>query len=352
MKMKHIEAVRRYIKNEMLEIQRQISPQQHQIIDKINNHIYYGIYNLKKTDCPCGNDSFENLSQTDTFGFPLNYVICSKCGIIRQEKCLDDSSLKNFYQYYFRNLYRRSGTVNQKFFYRQYRRALSLVELIKSKIEINGIKTVLDYGCSAGGYVKVFEDMGLNSVGLDFDKNYIDFGRKFFGLNLKFGGLEKIKETSFDLIILNHVLEHMSQPLNFIESTKNLLTKNGYLMISVPSYDNFYYRKKQPLSAQFHIAHIYVYSPKNLSNLMSNLGFTSIYLNKKIEAIFTNKNSEIPAASSSEAEKIITFFYNWFQNPLFRNWLTVSKAWPYRMNHAIRKQRIKAKLRNQNMSSK
>jgi 2-polyprenyl-3-methyl-5-hydroxy-6-metoxy-1,4-benzoquinol methylase len=343
MKNKDIGTVQKFIKTEILEIQSRLSSQQCEIVDEIKDHLTKGFYNLEKTNCPCGNQSSEILSPTDIFGFPMNYIICSKCGIIRQERCLDDPSLKNFYQYYFRKLYRRSGTVNQRFFDRQHRRALILFDLIKDKIEIDEIKNVLDYGCSAGGYLKVFNDIGLKSIGLDYDKNYIDFGRNFFGLNLKFGGLEKLTGDSFDLIILNHVLEHMSHPVDFITSLKNHLNENGKLLISVPNLNNFFYRKNQPLSGQFHIAHIFLYSPKNLSNLITNLGFNSIYSNQKIDAIFKKTNNQKTVRLSSEYNEIINFCYNWFKNPIFSKWLTVSKAWPHRINHAIQKHQFKAK---------
>lgn len=343
---KKIISIQKFIQKEILEIQRQISPEQGNIVGQINDHLKKGFYKLEKTYCPCGYQSFDILSPTDVFGFPINYVICSKCGTIRQENCLDDSSLKNFYKYFFRKLYRRSGTVNQKFFYRQHRRGLILFELIKNQINLDEIKTVLDYGCSAGGYLKVFSDIGLKSLGLDYDEDYINFGKNCFGLNLQFGGLEKIYGNSFDLIILNHVLEHISRPEEFINSLKKNLNKNGKLLISVPNYNNFFYRKNQPISGQFHIAHIFLYSPKTLSNLMSNLGFITIYSNQNIDAIFHKEKNDESLYFSSEYDKIIDFFYRWFKNPFFRNWMIVSKALPYRIKHSIAKQRIKSKIEN------
>jgi 2-polyprenyl-3-methyl-5-hydroxy-6-metoxy-1,4-benzoquinol methylase len=343
---KKIKNIQKFIEKEILEIQRQISPEQSNIVDQINDHLKKGFYKLEKTYCPCGHHSFDILSPTDIFGFPNNYVICLKCGTIRQENCLDDSSLRNFYQYFFRKLYRRSGTLNQKFFYRQHRRGLILFELIKNQINLDEIKTVLDYGCSAGGYLKVFSDIGLKSLGLDYDEDYINFGKNYFGLNLQFGGLEKIYENSFDLIILNHVLEHISRPEEIINSLKKHLNKNGKILISVPNYNNFFYRKNQPISAQFHIAHIFLYSPKTLLNLMSNLGFISIYSNQKIDAIFHKEQKKKCLYFSSEYDEIINFFYRWFKNPFFRNWMIVSKALPYRIKHSISKQRIKAKSGN------
>lgn len=58
---------------------------------------------------------------------------------------------------------------------------------------------------------------------------------EFFPLNSDGTGYEAIPQASYDLVILNHVLEHMVKPLQTVAALCGKLKPGGYLWIAFPS---------------------------------------------------------------------------------------------------------------------
>lgn len=340
-----IEFIKTAMADEMRELADNVSTAQREIIEQIKAHLRDGDYRLKQTICPCGEDSFQRLTQSDRFGLPLSYVMCSSCGIIRQQGCLDEASLQHFYQNYFRKLYRSSRVVSDSFFRRQYRRSYTHIALFQKHLPVKVIERVLDYGCSAGGYVKAFEDMGFSASGVDYDEEYLAFGKKNYGVDLRFGGLEQVEGETFDLITLNHVLEHIAAPHFFFEDLKKVQHNNSYVYVGVPGVDSFFLRKPDPLSAQFHLAHIYVFSRDNLTMMLSKAGYHPVYIDRQINSIFKKGRSTAVHDSGNDSEAVLQFFYRWYRYPAFRAWQTLSRSWPHRFSHTIDKSKGKALAR-------
>lgn len=102
-------------------------------------------------------------------------------------------------------------------------------------------------------------------------KNYIK--KKYDNIKI----LDKLDNTNnikFDCIIMIHVFEHISQPLNFLNEVYNLLNKKGSLLIVVPNLDDIYSNelnkktKKKYYKFMFHVAHKFYYTLKSLKELI------------------------------------------------------------------------------------
>jgi len=130
--------------------------------------------------------------------------------------------------------YDKEGTKNPiaKAIYNNYK--LSLSRLIQNQ-EINSI---LEIGCGGGEileHIHSLENLELNLVGVDIDKNiihqaknkysYIDF-RCEDGYNLSFS------DNNFDLVLVLEVLEHVKDVQLIINEAKRVSKK--YLIFSVP----------------------------------------------------------------------------------------------------------------------
>ena len=79
--------------------------------------------------------------------------------------------------------------------------------------------------------------------------------------------LQASEPPRIDLVIINHVLEHLKQPGQVLESLRTLLAPNARVYIEVP--DVTEYRKLVML----HIAHLYHFSSDTLARLVSQAGF-------------------------------------------------------------------------------
>lgn len=97
---------------------------------------------------------------------------------------------------------------------------------------------VLEVGCSTGLMLSVLKDKGFEVKGVEISEKAAEIAKEK-GIEVKINLFEKINfKEKFDLIIFNHTLEHMENPLKVIEKARTILTPKGYLMIDLPNFDS------------------------------------------------------------------------------------------------------------------
>jgi SAM-dependent methyltransferase len=103
---------------------------------------------------------------------------------------------------------------------------------------------LLDIGCGEGVFVNYAIKKGFDAYGIDFSKEAIDLGKRWYGLNTLFNcsvsELKKaVKVSEFDVITFFEVLEHLDKLKEFLSEVKMLLKKDGYIAVSVPFRDRW-----------------------------------------------------------------------------------------------------------------
>ena len=96
---------------------------------------------------------------------------------------------------------------------------------------------LLDFGCGKGQFMKQAVAMGWQAVGVETSAERARFARENYGVKvsdkLYQGGV--IEPGQFDLITLNHVLEHLPQPMDLLGELLNKnLAVEGLAYIEVP----------------------------------------------------------------------------------------------------------------------
>ena len=208
-------------------------------VDCVNEKIRNGEYKHIVNPCLCGNKS-ENqdsvISQKDMWGVTVENVICSKCGLIRSKEILSEASLIDFYEKYYKKIYYNSTEPKESFFMSQTLRGQGFFELLQSLGFLNQIVTVFDYGCDMGGVLVPFAKAGKKVTGCSFGKAYVSYGQKKGLTGLYHGGLDhtKTEEASQDLVILSHVMEHFTKPIEQIQELLLIIKPGKYLLVEVP----------------------------------------------------------------------------------------------------------------------
>jgi len=140
---------------------------------------------------------------------------------------------------------------------------------------------ILDIGCGDGSLLMFLKRLGWETYGIDFHEGSSRYAREVLGLDVLFGRLEEVSypEDFFDIIILFHVLEHLSDPLETLERIRPLLKEDGVLLIEVPNFASFEARIFR--SKWFGIAaplHLYQFTSYTLEAMLKSSGFTTVEL--------------------------------------------------------------------------
>lgn len=151
------------------------------------------------------------------------------------------------------------------------RRFLFLKDLIKNK-------SVLDFGCGAGGFLMRAQDVTSSAVGVELE---VRLKAHFREKGLKvFDDFSKVSGT-FDVITVFHVLEHMKDPVDVLRRLSRKLRKNGSIIVEVPSADDALlklYENKPFSQFTYWSCHLFLFTESTISSIAKKAGLKMNYI--------------------------------------------------------------------------
>jgi len=138
---------------------------------------------------------------------------------------------------------------------------------------------ILDVGCGAGDFLSVFDVKKWERFGLDISKEACTVAGKKLGKNIFHGELANCQFPNkyFDVITLNHVLEHMARPREEMNKIFRVLKDDGILFIRIPNIESTQFRITREFWLHLDVPrHIYFYSEKTARLLLEESGFRVI----------------------------------------------------------------------------
>jgi SAM-dependent methyltransferase len=95
---------------------------------------------------------------------------------------------------------------------------------------------MLEIGSATGVMLELFRDKGWKVSGVEPSGSYKEAEKK--KLKIIHSKFEEVKlpNESFDLVVLNHTLEHFRNPSDVIKKINLLLKKGGIIFIDVPNF--------------------------------------------------------------------------------------------------------------------
>ena len=121
--------------------------------------------------------------------------------------------------------------------YRISRFATERIEIIKSQVSGMDSCSLLDVGCGIGWFLEAAQNSGFNVSGYELSKNLARFTSDRLGIKVYYGDLENIS-TKYHVITAFDVLEHVANPVQFVNQLKNLLHNNGVILFFTPNTDS------------------------------------------------------------------------------------------------------------------
>ncbi len=137
---------------------------------------------------------------------------------------------------------------------------------------------LLDIGCGSGAFLQIAQSCGWDALGVDPDPKAVANCQRQ-GLNVFQGGIDYFdgKGPLFDVITLNHVIEHVHDPVAVLADCYRLLKPAGQLWLETPNIDSLghgrYLKNWRGLEPPRHLV---LFNQNSLTTALNRVGFSSI----------------------------------------------------------------------------
>ncbi len=109
------------------------------------------------------------------------------------------------------------------------------LDLIRRHVPLEGAR-ILDIGCGLGVYVRKFREFSDDVCGIDIDPKRLREGAKTTpGLMLAVGEHLPYPDATFDAIVLNEVIEHVTDDEATMAEAFRVLRPGGHIVIYAPN---------------------------------------------------------------------------------------------------------------------
>ena len=248
---------------------------QKKVIEQFNQKVKIGQYKLEPNYCLCGHKCDKLIAKKDRYGVDINTYICKHCGLIRSNPYYTQETLNDFYNNEYRNWYILGERDDEKFFENQHnigKNYLANIEKFLNK-SLEG-ETVYEIGCGMGGILKAFKDKICTIKGVDLGEEYINIGRDKYNLDLEAAEWQILKKyQKADILILSHVLEHITTPIDFLKDIREIIKDEGLLYVAVPTIEVIPLWYQNNIFHYLQNAHIYNFSNETLQYVLEMAGF-------------------------------------------------------------------------------
>ncbi|MBI4067791.1 class I SAM-dependent methyltransferase [Candidatus Kaiserbacteria bacterium] len=138
--------------------------------------------------------------------------------------------------------------------------------------------SLLDVGCSTGHFLHSLKGKVRTRVGLELSRDEVSFIRRNLDFPVYNVPIERaeIREGPFDVITALQVLEHVEDPIGFLQHIKKHLKKHGTLYLELPNLDDALltaYKVKEYEDFYYREPHLSYFSKDTLRRALTKAGF-------------------------------------------------------------------------------
>lgn len=136
---------------------------------------------------------------------------------------------------------------------------------------------LLEVGCGSGAFLDAVRPYVADLLGVEPNALSRDEVEGRTGLTVMERMADVLLEgKTFDLVVLFHVLEHVLDPVHFLQSLSQLLRPDGRLVVEVPNVDDVLvavYQIPAYLRFYYQKAHLFYFSSNTLTMALNQAGF-------------------------------------------------------------------------------
>lgn len=236
-------------------------------------------YDPALTACPlCGGKS---LCAYHRDGKGRRIELCCTCGVQLMNPQYTDAYLADYYGRY-QTAHREDEAAHR------WQHETNLDLLAAHGVAAPG--RLLDFGCGRGHLLRVARERGWQGTGYDVDPESVGRVARAHDLDLLAGDFLALdlRPASFDLVTMNHVLEHLKDPAPVLRRIHELLRPGGALLIAVPNIEGLSNRlklalermglRRKGLGAYYDADHhLFYYTPDTLQGFVERVGLRVVH---------------------------------------------------------------------------
>jgi SAM-dependent methyltransferase len=162
-------------------------------------------------------------------------------------------------------------------------RLFAILPLVRAQAEDEELRQLravpggklLDVGCGSGIWLASMRERGWVVAGVDFDAVAVSAGTRQ-GLSLAAGSLEaqRYPDAAFDAVTLNHVIEHLPDPVATLTECRRVLKPGGQFILYTPNVQSLGHRLfGQHWRGLEPPRHLYLFSPESIRVALEKAGF-------------------------------------------------------------------------------
>ena len=240
--------------------------------------------NAESSSCPvcCGvNVSPDQELIDDRYGHPemFELVRCSDCGHLMTRPSLAESDLAHLYGTYYprKNITSEQVTTEAAKVRRAFSRARRWWMGVDNQGQYSALpgEKMLDVGCGSGLSLLEAQAIGVDTWGIEADPNAQRFADQL-GLRIHQGGLqdEPFEDVSFDIVVLNQVIEHIPEPDKALQIIQHRLAAGGRVILVFPNVNSLWCKLSGSRWINWHVPyHLHHFTLKTFTRMADRCGF-------------------------------------------------------------------------------
>jgi 2-polyprenyl-3-methyl-5-hydroxy-6-metoxy-1,4-benzoquinol methylase len=233
---------------------------------------------LKNRACPLCNSTNAELVIDKSNIDCQRYTRCLHCGFVFTNPFVEEEYYNELYETGYGGLsWEYHNVLESTECGKQNIGSYRPLELIEKKTRKG---TFLDFGCGSGWVLKLAKNT-YDVCGVDLDKHIIQDAVAAVGDDIRIYYLaeflsDESQMNKYDIVHVNQVVEHLLDPLLYLNYFYKWLRPGGILFVSVPVCDSFAFSFLGAANRMTQLGHVSFFSKKTLTKVLVDIGFEDI----------------------------------------------------------------------------